>query len=184
MRPRPGHAERETDPIAKRGVTLDRGGGLCRIGDRTAAAALDKGRVRHDVIEAAGAEARRRLQQITDHDREPVGHPVEQQIVAGEPHEIALQLDPDDTALRHRAAEPARRAGASPHRGSAGGGAAGSRRETPGRRGARASAGWRRRTPAEQAILAPQCRYPTADGGSPACRRMGRASPREPGPPL
>ena len=98
---RADHAERETDPIAERGVALDRGGGLCRIGDRTAAAALNKGRVRHDMIETPGAEARRRLQQITDHDRQAVGSPVQQQIVAGEPHEIALELDPDDTALRH-----------------------------------------------------------------------------------
>src|ERR1051326_2066568 len=51
-----------------------------------------KGGVRHEGIEAAGAQSRRRLQQIADHGREPVGHAVEQNIVAGEPHEIALEL--------------------------------------------------------------------------------------------
>ncbi len=105
----PHHRQRKAHPVAEIGLALDRRHGFRRVGRRRAAPVLDKGRVRHDVVEAAGAEARRRLQQVADHRRQTLAHAVERRIVAGQPNKVALQFEADDAALRHPRGEAQRR---------------------------------------------------------------------------
>ena len=41
------------------------------------------------------------MQQIADHHRDAGLHRVEDRIVAGEPHQVALHFEPDDADMRH-----------------------------------------------------------------------------------
>jgi hypothetical protein len=71
-------------------LAFDRCRRLGRIGRRRAAPASDVWRVGHDVVEHAGAEPRRRPQQIAGDNRDPALHAVESGILGGQPRHIAL----------------------------------------------------------------------------------------------
>jgi len=93
--------------IASRGDTEPYGGRERNLLDdgksavrRGAASALDIGRVRHDVVEHARAEPGRRPQQIAGDQRNARAHAVERRILDRQPHQVALQFEPDDAALR------------------------------------------------------------------------------------
>jgi hypothetical protein len=53
------------------------------------------------VVEHAGAEARRRLQQIAGDRRNARADAVKRRVLAGQPNQVALQFEPDDAALRN-----------------------------------------------------------------------------------
>src|SRR6185312_12578623 len=58
-------------------------------------------RVGHNVVERPRREARRRVQQVSDHDRGAGLEPVQNEVVAGQAHKIALHFEADEAGMRH-----------------------------------------------------------------------------------
>ena len=80
--------------------------------DVVGALAVEIGRVGDHMVEGAGADPRRRVQQIADHHRGARRHAVEDDVVAGDAHQIALA----SRARSRGIAAPAPRGTASPRR--------------------------------------------------------------------
>jgi hypothetical protein len=53
------------------------------------------------MIEGARREARRWVQEISDHDRRPRLEPVQYHVIAGEPDEVALHFQANNAGMRH-----------------------------------------------------------------------------------
>jgi hypothetical protein len=58
-------------------------------------------KVSHDMVEGAGRQARRQVEEIALHHRDAPGEIVERDVVAGEADEVALDLDAGDAAGGH-----------------------------------------------------------------------------------
>ena len=99
------HGEREAHPGNQIGFAFDRGFGLAQRRGCNRTAAFVEWRVGDDMVEAAGREPRRRMQQISQHGRDPRFHAVEEHVVTGEPNQVALHLEADYAQLRHPCGE-------------------------------------------------------------------------------
>ena len=86
------HRERETHPFGEIGVALDRRPGFARRRRWGCVAAFVEWRIGHDMVEGTWREARRRMQEISDHDRGTGLETVQDHVVPGKPDEVALHF--------------------------------------------------------------------------------------------